>query len=96
MIRERTGHFHDGCKPEGFNTKRVFVSPSVNYAGLEVYAASSRYVFFLEFVIVKCSALAWQLGFLSAYMENLIAKGTWDIPQLPPVAPAPFFFKTNV
>ena len=37
-IRELPGHFCDGYKPEGFDTKNVFLSPSIRYAGLSAYA----------------------------------------------------------
>ena len=42
-IVELTGHFNDMMKPEGFDTKQIFVSPSIKYAGDDAYAANSRY-----------------------------------------------------
>ena len=41
-LRERPGHFDDKRKPKGFDTKQVFVSPSIRYAGHEAYASSER------------------------------------------------------
>eukprot|EP00058_Branchiostoma_floridae_P019634 XP_002605124.1 hypothetical protein BRAFLDRAFT_80941 [Branchiostoma floridae] len=32
-LSERDGHYKDSWKPEGFDTKQVFVSPSIHYAG---------------------------------------------------------------
>ncbi|KAI8506482.1 E3 ubiquitin-protein ligase mib1 [Branchiostoma belcheri] len=43
-LSEGEGHFKDTCKPDGFNTKQVFVSPSINYAGLPVYAKASSFI----------------------------------------------------
>ena len=42
-LKEKPGHYNDNFKPEGFDTKRVFVSPSIVYAGCDVYAKSVRY-----------------------------------------------------
>ena len=41
-IGERPGHFNDKKKPEGFNTKKVFLSPSIRYAGVDTYASPSK------------------------------------------------------
>ena len=41
-IGERPGHFNDDNKPKGFNTKKVFLSPSIHYAGHNTYATPSR------------------------------------------------------
>ena len=41
-IGERPGHFDDQSKPSGFNTKKVFLSPSIRYAGCNTYATQSR------------------------------------------------------
>ncbi|XP_020912357.1 neuralized-like protein 4 [Exaiptasia diaphana] len=43
-LSEVDGHFHDERKPEGFNTKQVFVSPSIRYSELEVYAKTQTFV----------------------------------------------------
>ncbi|KAI0226307.1 hypothetical protein LSAT2_023080 [Lamellibrachia satsuma] len=43
-IGERPGHFSDERKPARFNTKKVFLSPSILYAGCDVYATPSSYV----------------------------------------------------
>ena len=36
------GHYTDDWKPEGFDTKQVFLSPSIRYAGLDAYASPSK------------------------------------------------------
>ncbi|XP_072014019.1 uncharacterized protein [Amphiura filiformis] len=41
-LREVAGHFNDDSKPDGFNTKQVFLSPSIKYSGCEVYAKKGR------------------------------------------------------
>ena len=41
-IGERAGHFDDKSKPEGFDTKQIFVSPSIRYAGHNAYATPAR------------------------------------------------------
>ena len=41
-IHEGSKHFCDDWKPEGFNTKQVFLSPSMRYSGLEAYAKPSQ------------------------------------------------------
>lgn len=43
QLRESGGHFNDKWKPTEFDTKRIFVSPSVKYAGHQCYAKSTRY-----------------------------------------------------
>jgi hypothetical protein len=42
-IKPPTGHFDEGRKPEGFNIRQVFMSPSMNYAGLDAYAPTKMY-----------------------------------------------------
>ena len=42
VISERPGHFNDERKPQDFNTKLIFVSPSILYAGRDVYATPDR------------------------------------------------------
>ena len=37
-IFERSGHFCDDRKPAGFDTKKVFLSPSMYYSGHPAYA----------------------------------------------------------
>jgi len=41
-IGERPGHFDDKHKPDGFDTKQIFVSPSIRYAGHNAYATPAR------------------------------------------------------
>ena len=41
-IVERSKHFHDGRKPDGFDTKQVFLSPSIRYSGVDTYAKPSQ------------------------------------------------------
>ncbi|XP_077984752.1 neuralized-like protein 4 [Glandiceps talaboti] len=38
VLGERPGHYTDNDKPEGFDTKHIFLSPSIRYAGCNVYA----------------------------------------------------------
>lgn len=42
-IVELCGHYNDERKPEGFDTKQIFVSPSIKYAGDDAYAPRKRY-----------------------------------------------------
>jgi len=42
VIAERPGHFNDERKPPGFNTKLIYLSPSIRYAGHDVYATPDR------------------------------------------------------
>ncbi|XP_066265551.1 uncharacterized protein [Branchiostoma lanceolatum] len=42
-LGEKPGHITPDSKPEGFDTRQVFVSPSIKYAGCEVYASPQRY-----------------------------------------------------
>ncbi|KAI0234892.1 E3 ubiquitin-protein ligase NEURL1 [Lamellibrachia satsuma] len=42
-IGEKSGHFNDEYKPEGFETRQVFLSPSIRYAGRDTYAKPSSY-----------------------------------------------------
>ncbi|XP_073234816.1 neuralized-like protein 4 [Porites lutea] len=37
-LSEEEGHFNDNRKPSGFDTKQIFVSPSVRYSGHNSYA----------------------------------------------------------
>ncbi|KAK3719587.1 hypothetical protein QZH41_004746 [Actinostola sp. cb2023] len=43
-LSEVDGHFCDEKRPDGFNTKQVFVSPSIRYSQLEVYAKTQTFV----------------------------------------------------
>ena len=43
-LSEEEGHFQDGRKPKGFDTKQIFVSPSVRYSGHDSYAKPKRYL----------------------------------------------------
>ncbi|KAL3868567.1 hypothetical protein ACJMK2_041368 [Sinanodonta woodiana] len=38
IITEQTGHYNEYNKPYGFETERIFLSPSILYAGCDVYA----------------------------------------------------------
>ena len=42
-IVELVGHYNDVKKPEGFDTKQIFVSPSIIYAGSAAYAPVKRF-----------------------------------------------------
>ncbi|KAL3868569.1 hypothetical protein ACJMK2_041370 [Sinanodonta woodiana] len=42
-IVELKGHYNDDEKPEGFDTKQIFTSPSIHYAGHDAYAPAVRY-----------------------------------------------------
>ncbi|KAL3868570.1 hypothetical protein ACJMK2_041371 [Sinanodonta woodiana] len=42
-IVELKGHFNNNLKPEGFDTKQIFTSPSIQYAGNDAYAPVIRY-----------------------------------------------------
>ncbi|XP_070567238.1 neuralized-like protein 4 [Ptychodera flava] len=41
-LSERIGHFTDDWKPNGFDTKQIFVSPTIRYAGTDAYACPVR------------------------------------------------------
>ena len=41
-LSEEEGHFNDNSKPLGFDTKQIFVSPSVRYSGHNSYAKPKR------------------------------------------------------
>ncbi|XP_077984772.1 neuralized-like protein 4 [Glandiceps talaboti] len=41
QLSELPGHFTPSCKPKGFDTKQIFLSPSIRYSGCDVYAKSS-------------------------------------------------------
>ena len=42
VISEAPGHFTPTRKPVGFDTKQVFTSPSIHYAGHDTYAPTSQ------------------------------------------------------
>lgn len=42
QLKELDGHFNIDYKPKGFDTKQVFVSPTINYAGLNVYSLKQK------------------------------------------------------
>lgn len=42
-IVELWGHYNDKAKPEGVDTKKIFVSPSIRYAGADEYAPSKSF-----------------------------------------------------
>ena len=41
-LAEGKGHYNDNWKPPGFDTKKIFVSPSIKYAGCAVYSKKQR------------------------------------------------------
>jgi hypothetical protein len=41
-INEAEGHYNDKWKPQGFDTRQIFLSPSMKYAGLQVYAKKQQ------------------------------------------------------
>ena len=43
-VKEQDGHFDDFRKPFGFDTKKVFLSPSIRYSSVSAYAKPSRLV----------------------------------------------------
>jgi hypothetical protein len=42
-ISEGIGHFNDSWKPHGFDTKKIFLSPTIEYAGMEAYARKHEF-----------------------------------------------------
>lgn len=42
-LSEEEGHFNDNRKPSGFDTKQIFVSPSVRYSGHNCYAKTKSF-----------------------------------------------------
>ncbi|XP_077977708.1 neuralized-like protein 4 [Glandiceps talaboti] len=42
-LSEREGHFNDERKPKNFDTKQVFLSPSIRYSGHKIYAHPSKF-----------------------------------------------------
>lgn len=50
-LGERGEHFNDNWKPLGFDTKQIFVSPSIRYAGHNCYAKPERYAIFVFFIM---------------------------------------------
>ena len=57
-IVELHGHFNDKMKPERFDTKQVFVSPSAKYAGNDAYSPEKRYSYILQ-LIFNCLKNLW-------------------------------------
>ncbi|XP_077863669.1 uncharacterized protein LOC144348043 [Saccoglossus kowalevskii] len=43
ILGEREGHFNDKRKPKGFDTKQLFLSPTIRYSGRDVYAKPSNF-----------------------------------------------------
>ena len=41
-VRELPGHYCDDFKPLGFDTKNIFLSPSIHYSGHSAYAKPVR------------------------------------------------------
>ncbi|KAK2160291.1 hypothetical protein NP493_1657g00048 [Ridgeia piscesae] len=69
-IAERPEHFDEDWKPEGFNTRQIFVSPSIRYAGHHSYATPTKYVDEEESKTVYNSQVAFQV---------LIAPGSYEV-----------------
>ncbi|XP_078692363.1 uncharacterized protein LOC144922444 isoform X2 [Branchiostoma floridae x Branchiostoma belcheri] len=44
-LSEGEGHFTDDWKPAGFDTKQIFASPSIHYAGHPAYAKASSFTY---------------------------------------------------
>ncbi|XP_070552398.1 uncharacterized protein [Ptychodera flava] len=42
-LAERDGHFNEKSKPVGFDTKQIFLSPSIRYSGSNAYAYPSKF-----------------------------------------------------
>lgn len=42
-VHEAEGHYNDHRKPKGFDTRKIFVSPSIKYSGCPAYAQKQRY-----------------------------------------------------
>ncbi|XP_070553384.1 neuralized-like protein 4 isoform X2 [Ptychodera flava] len=42
-LSECDGHFSDDNKPQGFDTKQIFLSPSIRYSGCDVYAPTTNF-----------------------------------------------------
>ncbi|CAH1249987.1 NEURL4 [Branchiostoma lanceolatum] len=42
-LGERPGHFNEKRKPEGFDTQQVYLSPSIEYSGDDIYAHPTRF-----------------------------------------------------
>ncbi|XP_072020610.1 uncharacterized protein [Amphiura filiformis] len=69
-VQEVAGHFNNISKPDGFNTKQVFLSPSIKYAGCEAYAkkrrihlaSSGRYVYVRTVIQVRIKPDRFQVG----------------------------------
>jgi hypothetical protein len=56
-LNEGEGHYNDNWKPKGFDTKKIFVSPSVKYSGCAVYAKKQRYIISLSHNLYLLSLL---------------------------------------
>ncbi|XP_070554676.1 neuralized-like protein 4 [Ptychodera flava] len=42
-LSEGPGHYTDDWKPKDFDTKQIFMSPSVRYSGMDVYAPACEF-----------------------------------------------------
>ncbi|XP_070553369.1 uncharacterized protein [Ptychodera flava] len=42
-LSECPGHFTDAWKPKAFDTKQIFLSPSIRYSGCDVYAPATEF-----------------------------------------------------
>ncbi|XP_028399668.1 neuralized-like protein 4 [Dendronephthya gigantea] len=43
-LHEGEGHYNANWKPRGFDTKKIFVSPSIKYSGCAVYAKKQSFI----------------------------------------------------
>ena len=59
-IKELPGHFNDQRKPRGFDTKSVFLSPTIRYSGLDMYAPTER-----------CTSVRGEVGVMQAFLLTL-------------------------
>ena len=68
-LSEEEGHFNDNRKPSGFDTKQIFVSPSVRYSGRNCYAKPKRQ---LETLHVSSLAYVYKAtGRIFDWLKNL-------------------------
>ena len=44
MISPPKEHFSEDKKPEGYDLNRIFLSPSIKYAGCSAYSKPARFV----------------------------------------------------
>ncbi|XP_028399681.1 neuralized-like protein 4 [Dendronephthya gigantea] len=68
-LHEGEGHYNENWKPKGFDTKKIFVSPSIKYSGCPVYAKKQSFV---DPVTKKTVSV-------QVAMQVLIRPGSYDI-----------------